>query len=45
MPKLVIDVSIYLQQMISTDDNFRCFFFIAGEGLNYFGNIISIENG
>ena len=33
MPKLVLDVSIYMQQTISADGIFRCIFFIAGEGL------------
>ena len=29
MLKLVIDVSIYMQQMISADSIFRCIFFVA----------------
>ena len=33
MPKLVIDVSIYMQQKTSADYIFRRIHFIAGEGL------------
>ena len=33
MPKLDIDVIIYMQQKTSTDYIFRCIHFIVGEGL------------
>ena len=33
MQQLVVDVSIYMQQMTSADNIFRCIFFVAGEGL------------
>ena len=37
-PKSVLDVSIYMQQMTSADNIFRCIFFVAGEGLIILSN-------
>ena len=31
--KIVLGVSIYMQQMTSAEDVFRCNFFVEGEGL------------
>ena len=42
MPKLVLDESIYMQQMTSVDDIFRCVFFVAGEVLIFLAVIIYI---
>ena len=33
MPKLDLDISIYMTQMTSAGDIFRCIFFLTGEGL------------
>ena len=32
MPKSVIDVIIYIQQMVAADNIFRCIFFVADKG-------------